>query len=1246
MPHLTAFYSIDGFSRQQIIGLKLLGGANIQGPNGAGKTTLMRCGLIPFGTQPGEIVRESEVNKAFGDYYLPRNTSYLVFEYQRSEDDVCCVICTYNNQGNVEYRFLNAPYRPELFLTPAGERSVIKTHEQFKQAITATEGLELSPALGALQFREVFQNNKPYRHDDRKRAQQINQLRRRFSFCPPGQSMDHVDRVISSVMRNKPSLGSVRDTLADVMVNQGVIPSKILRLNLQNDSVDSWLASYLAYNAVESNKELFLQLGELAEKNLALEKSITFKLKLVQQRHVNLLEEKQALEKLNEEEESLYGNKADSLRGRLGTVEAELSTLSGVIANLKPEINGLELTKQRYVEGDDDYPTMSELKGLAENKGIFEQEMVSARKHADILSVKVKDLEMHYKELIDKLTTSAAKLEKHAKEQEAGQFKALAQAIETLNEQANTAIQQIQTTAKVRRKQAQQERNSVREAVGRLKAETENRSLPEKFDLQIKELEADGLELTKDIRELNLEISNDSKAVKSKEQSRQKLEDERHQLSKRIVRIQEEQARLRNMLEDGSLLQFLQGSNPAELKDILKVLDPTLLARKHLNPTLGEPSATVYGLKLDLRDIESPAELSETGLYEAITTLEEELVNLEVQLKTLDQKINDANNELQQAKSQAYLNQQALFQFQTQQVELEMSIEAVNACAEEAINARCERLHAELKSKEQKDRELAQSLTDIDSQETQSIQDSKQMLAVDKKRLHDQYEAEIQGIQQRLEKEINRLRDQVKQYKEEQRLAEMDRGVDTVSLAQARKQVDEAQKRLMQAEQAIARIKTYEAFLANEWQKHESMVKDLLRKTAQIDEYKMLQRKLTKDLADLNNAEKERGRQRRSELEIFSNQISMATSLFNQLEVQGFKPAGVTIELQSHQTISLLKQQLSQDEAEWQSSAKQGRSNLNKIRETIIHRHPQSMVAVYFNRANKEASQSADFDMAKLWRPMGEAMRNYVEDSHPSELQLAISRGKNLGAQIADFGSDLMAAEREIRVISNRMTQSTADVVESFPAIEDMTVDISSRLSKLGYWDDLKAFKQFYEQWVNTPSLSNQLPTEEFQHRLESLRSMLNSDDMVVDISDQFNIQITVVDQGTVKTATTDKSLVDISSNGLSALVIVSLYVGLLEQIRTDTSCRVVFPIDEIATLSSQNMIALINKLKAHNIDVISAAPETKPEIMRQFQWGYELKKERGDRRALLSFDPKKALTRRQRLEQRAEHFDTARGLA
>jgi len=85
---------IDSFWKGQVNELDLSGHTQLEGTNGAGKTSLMRLLPLFYGMRPSDIVSKVDQAKNFADYYLPRDSSMLVYEYQRPGGQTCMVLAS------------------------------------------------------------------------------------------------------------------------------------------------------------------------------------------------------------------------------------------------------------------------------------------------------------------------------------------------------------------------------------------------------------------------------------------------------------------------------------------------------------------------------------------------------------------------------------------------------------------------------------------------------------------------------------------------------------------------------------------------------------------------------------------------------------------------------------------------------------------------------------------------------------------------------------------------------------------------------------------------------------------------------------------------------------------------------------------------------------------------------------------------------------------------------------------------
>jgi ABC-type phosphate/phosphonate transport system ATPase subunit len=73
---------IDSFWAGKTVLLDLDGHINLSGTDGAGKATFLRLIQLFWGERPSNIVGGSGSKKGFIEYYLPRNSSYLIVTIQ------------------------------------------------------------------------------------------------------------------------------------------------------------------------------------------------------------------------------------------------------------------------------------------------------------------------------------------------------------------------------------------------------------------------------------------------------------------------------------------------------------------------------------------------------------------------------------------------------------------------------------------------------------------------------------------------------------------------------------------------------------------------------------------------------------------------------------------------------------------------------------------------------------------------------------------------------------------------------------------------------------------------------------------------------------------------------------------------------------------------------------------------------------------------------------------------------------
>lgn len=102
-------------------------------------------------------------------------------------------------------------------------------------------------------------------------------------------------------------------------------------------------------------------------------------------------------------------------------------------------------------------------------------------------------------------------------------------------------------------------------------------------------------------------------------------------------------------------------------------------------------------------------------------------------------------------------------------------------------------------------------------------------------------------------------------------------------------------------------------------------------------------------------------------------------------------------------------------------------------------------------------------------------------------------------------------------------------------------------------------------------------------------------------------LEIAVTENGRVKRATHDEELRQISSHGLSYLILCVFFVALVNMIRKEQPVSVVWPMDELKDLHQINIERLLVILNDNHITLLSAFPDPDPEVLKSFKNRYEI---------------------------------------
>ena len=111
---------IDSLASGRIVKMPVSGGSVLMGRNGRGKTSMIQLLQLFYGESPSKIASSGAGKLNFSGYYLPRSTSYIVFEYQRGPGELRQVVVHSSANGEgIRYRFVRQGYQPEQYIHDA-----------------------------------------------------------------------------------------------------------------------------------------------------------------------------------------------------------------------------------------------------------------------------------------------------------------------------------------------------------------------------------------------------------------------------------------------------------------------------------------------------------------------------------------------------------------------------------------------------------------------------------------------------------------------------------------------------------------------------------------------------------------------------------------------------------------------------------------------------------------------------------------------------------------------------------------------------------------------------------------------------------------------------------------------------------------------------------------------------------------------------------------------------------------------
>jgi hypothetical protein len=1180
---------IDSLSPGRVVELHVDGGAVLTGRNGRGKTSVLQLLLLFYGESPNRIVTAEAGRETFIGYYLPRTTSYIVFEYQRPGGQKRLVVAYSDRSGErVLYRFVRHGFDVAQFIEDDGEfvqaANLVK-HLRMKELDCSERQIE-----SQTEYRSIIQGI-PSNTTDKQHQRYLREITQEYSFTTSKQPLRQIEKIVSGMFRRKTNFDDLQSMVIDCVADEATSHS----ISGDRRKIEDWPKGYKAYTGVMAlalkmdavdNSEINLQAVELALGEIrAKYRSLTNHLDCDTRQQAT---EQHRLEVSAEDEKSgvfqkrtdIIGNqvaarhnaefaenKAKELRNRYDAYEKEdirsLDARARNSQNLRHELVGLE-ERRKVLLGEQSEISSSYERLKQTEKDVFQNVRESAQTNLRQIA-EVCDLDLRQMEA--------------ASDDEERQGSELIVTKRTLMDRAVQA--------------ASTEHGRRMHAV--------DHPVVDGRTIELLERKQDALELVRRTQEL---IEAQRRALdQAYRKSMQSFQDRERDVSAALRLVdtcEKEVVEQRRLLEppEGTLLHFLRNEHANWSFDIAKVIRGDILVRTDLAPALIESNDGFYGLSLNLERLEAhPAcdvavaekevESSVARLKEARTALDKSraaLCQCSEARAVAEQACQLHEQQAQKAKAHVLT---AMAEVDEAKKQVEVSKRDAMAVAKEHLTLSQGILNDAVGQLSRFDELVRAELTNRRALYAQKRRDRQQIRDTETKQIDVRLIELDAALQLKLGK-YDVERDDVLRTK----------GVDTEKLTHIDQEVALINKELSAIGRFIKQVQEWNYWKENQWPAYEGFVTDGTKA-------REAEKSNTTAIAELDAKWTQRQ-------QLLQGQINQFGVVLTRLSEQRKLTQQRIDSMQGYPDVSLPEYDPS-----WTLDALSGLAN----------QHLQDAVRLHSNIRRGIGEVAAGFRMHHgtppeqyLQSALGSLspapsrewigpFKAWFAREHQEYQRILMMEAVNIAGEVKAFHRQMDEFHRRVQQF-NRELQQHLDTSLAFESISKVNVEIVSTISELKYWPAICEMAETNRAWL--AGASNDLPPPEFAQNIERLLEHWEVKTGIrADFKGLIRIQGEVTENGNLRVFRRASDLEAVSSNGLSYLVLATIFVAFINRIRRDAKVNIVWALDELKDLDAGNVVGLIDLLRRNNITLVSAFPDPDPDTLALFKHRFTVEPDR-----------------------------------
>ena len=1186
---------IDSFWKGQVNELDLSGHTQLEGTNGAGKTSLMRLLPLFYGMRPSDIVSKIDQAKNFADYYLPRNSSMLVYEYKRPNNQICMVLASSDGRG-VQFKFIDSGFDSQLFI---GDNKIPLTVSEVER-VYKNIGVECSSYLGVDKYRQVIQNLRSGR-----KVKEVRQLQNRFSFSDL--ATPHLDKVVNGTIEKNLDFDAVKQMLVAIAGDHiaRTIGQEKEQITLNKQDISLWLADIQASRSIQKVSDKialwqtdFTQLDNLLTK--------------LQHLHAEMLahQEKLALLQSDRNEEK------KQLRELITLLDKQLkeqslsfqTEISQLVAQIEADQSRIDLLDEDKLKFDDNDAASFQLQ--ADNAPRYQQELNDVNTIIEAFEGNLNKVQAKFESLLQTLTLQKVKDEARNNEQIAKVKDHASIQLSVINENYQGQLSKLNEQLNESYLKLNMDLQTAQNDLKVTELAQKNINIDPELQREI-ELNQINISTIKDsLSDLLQVLNTDNEQLNTLEKQRLLLLDQHTKNNRQVDEQKKARQHLQLQLlpEADSLQYFLTKEEKAVgWKDnIGRVLSAEQLSRKDLNPHWVDEETKVnslFGLSIDLDQLQdNDLQLNENELREKLNSVEAQISSLNDKETALSVQISEVTKQIEQQKLQISERKQSLQkaelkreQFKTQQENLLIKKQQYLKQAEKGFEEDIKRLKNNVKQQQNK---LAEFKEEQQSQRFElSTQMLEQRLVIESDR-----DSQLEQLTEQLLAIQESAKTRQKDYKQ-QRDQALDKLDPDGEVDKRIKQRAELIQKLDECTVWARKAREYQDFMNKRYVNRDKLVEQNQNREVQ-------KRSLEASLSDLTIEKTNLISEKQKLLKKVSQQLNDDADLLLQLgvaqrecEQYGIDPVLSDSEPNNNAelTVTFCGDWIKQFKA------------IDKRLQTQI---TQFNTAFAKNNANSELYENwvklvADNDIYKGARSLFK-YQNPIADL----LSSATQKQKNTyqlvtvnANMINEFYQHIEHFARRIKSIGKQLSGNVTKLAH-FEALADINVNTVMKQEELDYWGPLQQFAKLFDKYRDDLRESVGDIPDDLIVAMQRLSTYLPSDGFALAHHQLFDIEFTISEKGQLKHARNARQLKKISSTGLSYLAMLSLYAGILGMLRgeSDVKTQIILPVDELGELAAENIDLLLTMFNDNAITMLSASPSTDRHILSLYERHYKIK--------------------------------------